>query len=135
MKYPRKTVAYCGKAASVRAGEFPRPFADWLASRPRKEAEDLDVYLVSGEWYARSAGPGDGLTLLRPWEQYLNIQTDKPFVSVEGAYLFKVAVVDLSGDGTLFGVMADSPEDGKRYFIEVLSAPRETSNGTGEPAG
>jgi hypothetical protein len=134
MNYPRKRVLPCGLVKDVNPDELPRAFVEWMKSRPEQQVASLELFHVSGEWYARSAGPGDALTLLWPWEKYAGVPTDKPFVSTDGQYLFKVSVVDISGAGEAFAVVADSPEDQRRYIIDVMAAQKGVPSGTDQPA-
>lgn len=118
MNYPRKSVRRIGSAARHPAHSLPAAFASWLAKNP-EAAQGLELFSVSGFTYARPDVPSAGAMLIYPWQHFVGVPYDEPFVSERGEYLFKFRRVDLSGDGKATALIAESPEDGNCYVLDV----------------
>jgi hypothetical protein len=121
-RFPRKRVVPIGLATGLDPSSLPESLVKWMAASPQW-AGRLELFRVGDHLYGRLTGPGDGLSLLEPWEVFAGIPCDLPLVSDAGEYLFKLNRFSVgptrSGDAGVNFVNADSPEDGRRYVLDV----------------
>jgi hypothetical protein len=104
------------------AGPAPRPPRAGFKRHDFGNAH-VEFYAVSGDIYLRQAGASSCLSVLFPWQAAVGEPTELPFVAENGEYLFKFGRTALPGG--FFAVYAESPEDGRRYYLDVIEVRNE----------